>query len=339
MAGNPKQKLKLLCVLDILNEYTDENHPLDAVGICEKLRSQFNIEAERKSIYTDIANLEDYGVDIIKTRVPCFGYFIGERRFDLPEISLLIDAVEAANFITPRKTKHLVTKLESLVSKWQAKELDKHIFIENRNKCSNEEILYTIDTINEAINKNRKITFSYIKRSLGENNRISESYKQLTVSPYSLLWENNLYYLIGNNEKYDNLIHLRLDRMKSVQISDSKSRHFSEVSDYKAFFDVADYARKTFNMFGGELKTIELKCNMFRLEQVIDRFGDKLYLRPNEDGTFSFNTKANISEGLISWLMQFGNDIEVVAPAELRKSIIERIDKMTALYKKAKINS
>ena len=333
MAGNPKQKIKLLCVLDILKEFSDEDHPIDATSICDKLKSEYDITAERKSIYDDIAILEDYGVDIIKTRVPKFGYFIGYRDFDVPEISLLVDAVESANFITQKKTKQLVEKLGKLVSQWQAKDINKQVYIDNRNKCTNEEIFYSIDKINSAIKNSQKISFTYIRRSLGDNKRISETLKEMTVSPYALVWESDHYYLIGNVEKYENLIHLRLDRMKGVKVLNAKSRHFSEVSEYKTFFDVADYVRKSFNMYGGELKNIELKCNINKLEQVIDRFGDKLYLRPDESGSFTFTTKANISEGLIGWLLQFDNDIEVVSPIELRNSIIERIERIRKVYK------
>ena len=332
MAGNPKQKLKLLCVLEILNKYTDEDHPLDATGICEMLGEKYQIEAERKSIYDDINILLDFGYDIIKTRVPKFGYFMAYRDFDNPEISLLIDAVESASFITSKKTKELVAKLSGLTSKWQADDINKRVFIDNRNKCTNEEIYYNIDKITQAIKERKKITMNYIKRELGENNRICDKIKELEISPYALIWENNHYYLIGNIEKYDNLIHMRIDKMKNVSITKKPYRHFSKVSEYKTFFDVADYARKSFNMFGGELKNIELRCSNERLEQVIDKFGDKLYLRPNDDNTFTFSTKANISEGLISWLMQFGGDIEIIQPLELKQNLIERIKKIYNKY-------
>lgn len=333
MAGNPKQKLKIIAVLDILNKYTDENHPLDAINICDILRDEYDIEAERKSIYDDISILLEYGYDILKTKTPKRGYFIAYRDFDTPEISLLIDAVESADFITAKKTKELVSKLESLTSKWQAEEINKRVYIENSNKCANEEIYYTIDKINTAIKDSKRITLNYIKRQLGENNRIIERSRELEVSPYALIWENDHYYLIGNIDKYDNLIHMRIDRMKSVQVLDKPYRHFSRVSEYKTFFDTADYVRKSFNMFGGELKTIELKCKNDLLEQVIDRFGDKLYLRPAEFDCFTFCTKANISSGLISWLLQFGGDIEAVSPRELRESVIERLKSINKTYK------
>lgn len=334
MAGNPKQKLKLMYISKILMSETDENHPLDANEICELLLKNYDIKAERKSIYDDINVLTDFGLDIIKTRTPKSGYFIASRDFDLPEVSLLVDAVESANFITPKKTKMLVGKLEGLLSRYEADDIHKKVFIENRNKCANEEIFYNIDILHSAVNNRKKVRLIYIRRVMGDNNRIAESAKEMVVNPYALVWENDHYYLIGNLDKYNNLIHLRLDRMKRVTELRTTVRHFSEVSPYKTFFDVADYTRKSFNMFGGELKTIELRCREDQLEQVVDRFGDKLYLRQNGDGTFTFSTKANISEGLISWLLQFGGDIEALSPPELRKSIAERIAKIQNIYGK-----
>jgi len=332
MAGNPKQKMKILGVLSILNKYTDEFHPLDAIEICEILQRDYNIEAERKSIYDDISILLEFGYDIVKTKTPKRGYFLAYRDFDTPEVSLLIDAIESADFITSKKTKELVSKLEGLMSKWQAEEINKRVYFENSNKCANEEIYYNIDKINQAIKESKKITMNYIRRCLGSNNRIADNVRELEVSPYALIWENDHYYLIGNIDKYDNLIHIRIDRMKNVNITSKPYRHFSRVSEYKSFFDTADYVRKSFNMFGGELKTIELKCKNSLLEQVVDRFGDKLYLRPNDDDTFTFSTKANISSGLISWLLQFGSDIEAINPQELRESVIKRVKEISDTY-------
>ena len=142
------------------------------------------------------------------------------------------------------------------------------------------------------------------------------------------------YYLVGNNEKYDNLMHLRLDRMKSVRCTEENYRHFSEVCSYKDRFDTADYALKTFNMFGGELCEIELSCNAKILEQVIDRFGDKIHIIASENGRFSFRTKGLVSEGLVGWIMEFGGDIEVVAPASLRTMIGEKLTLLQKMYLK-----
>ena len=251
MAGNSNQKIKLLRVWDILRDHSDDDHPISADQICAHL-SAYGIDAERKGIYNDIEILRDYGLDIVNVRTPRPGFFLAERDFEIPEIQLIADAVQAANFITPKKTRTLLTKLESKLSKQQSKDIHRSVYIDNRNKCTNEEIYYSIDIIHRAIIEGKKIKLTYFKLALPKEGRTVEKQKEMVISPYALTWANDRYYLVGNNQKYNNLIHLRLDKMKKVEMTTEKSRHFSEVCDYKTFFDVADYTKKTFNMFGCE---------------------------------------------------------------------------------------
>ncbi len=326
-------KLKILYIVDILRKYSDEEHPLNATEICERLED-YGIKAERKAIYDDIENLIYYGYDIVKTRSPRAGVFLASRELEIPEIYLLTDAVQSADFITPKKTRELVGKLESMMSKQQASERERSTYIEYGHKCDNEEIYLSIDTLRQAIEEGRKASLKYRTRQIDESRRISFKERDFLLSPYALIWMDDHYYLVGNNEKYDNLIHLRIDRMKTVRISGEKSRHFSEVSEYTDRFDIADYASKTFNMFGGSLTEIRFSCKTDILEQVIDRFGDKIHIIEVEDGRFGFRTKGLVSEGLVGWIMQFGGDIEVVSPPELRVMIKEKIDLMQGAYEK-----
>lgn len=333
MEGRRSSKLKILYIVDILKKYSDEEHPLNATEICEHL-ARLDIAAERKAIYDDIENLIFYGFDIVKTRTPKAGFFMASRELELPEIYLLTDAVQAADFITPKKTRELVLKLEGMMSKEQAKTRESSIYIGYGHKCDNEEIYLNIYTLRQAIAEGRKVSLKYRTRQIDDSRKITVKEKEFTVSPYALLWMDDHYYLVCNNEKYDNLMHLRLDRMKTVRKTAEKSRHFSEVSNYSEQFDVADYASRTFNMFGGRLTEIEFSCSQHLLEQVIDRFGDKIHIIGSADGKFSFRTKGLISEGLVGWIMQFGSDIEVVWPADLRNMIKEKISLLEKAYKK-----
>jgi predicted DNA-binding transcriptional regulator YafY len=326
-------KLKILYIVDILRKFSDEEHPLNATEICRHLED-FGIRAERKAIYSDIENLIFYGYDIISTRTPKSGYFLASREFELPEIYLLTDAVQSADFITPKKTRELVGKLEAMMSKEQARARERSIYIEYGHKCDNEEIYLNIDTLRTAIEQCKKVTLKYRTRQIDENRKITFKERVFKLSPYALIWMDDHYYLVCNNEKYHNLMHIRIDRMKSVSLTDEKFRHFSEVSGYKDKFDIADYASKTFNMFGGELCDVELSCDFGILEQVIDRFGDKIHIIGVEDGRFSFRTKGLISEGLVGWIMQFCGNIEVTAPKSLRDMIINKIALLEKSYKK-----
>ena len=327
-------KLKILYIVDILRKFSDEENPINAREICEKL-NDFGIKAERKAIYDDIENLMLYGYDIIKTRTPRAGYFLASREFELPEIYLLTDAVQSADFITPKKTRELVSKLEAMMSKEQARARENSIYIEYKNKCDNEEIYFSIDTLRQAIEAGKKVTLKYRTRQIDDSRKITINEREFKLSPYALIWMEDHYYLVCNNEKYDNLMHLRLDRMKSVSCLSENFRHFSEVCDYKDRFDTADYALKTFNMFGGELCEIELSCSSKILEQVIDRFGDKIHIIGAGDGRFSFRIKGLISEGLVGWIMEFGGDIEVISPQSLRDMIANKIKILEKMYSKA----
>ncbi len=330
MAGG---KLRLLYVLDILKKYSDEQNPLNSADIMDKL-SLSGITAERKALYDDISLLEQYGCDIIKTSVPKTGWFIGEREFEIPEIYLLCDAVRSAKFISPKKTRELLSKLNSMLSTNQKKIREDAVFFSASDKADNEEIYYSIDKISRAITEQRQISLSYGVRSLKEGRSISQSVKEMTVNPYALAWQDDHYYLIGNHSKYDNLIHLRLDRISGVEILDNRARHFSEVSDYKDFFDTADYTKKLFGMYGGELAEIELCCNKAITEPVLDRFSDKIFIKNVTEDTFSFNTKAVISPALVTWIMNYGDGIRVIKPDNLKDMIQKRAEKIIENYRK-----
>lgn len=332
MAEKGYTKLKLLFIKQYLEKYSDEDNLVKADELMSMLEEN-NIRCERKSIYADIAALKDFGVDVSTEKR---GYRILNRDFELPEIRLLMDAVQAANFISAKKSKELIKKISTLCSTYQAKLLEKQVYIDNRNKCKNEEIYYNIDLINKAILQKKKISFIYIKRKIdGKINGIVREEKELTVSPYALIWSNDHYYLISNNAKYDNLMHTRIDRMKKVEMIDEISRDFSEVSPYRAFFDSADYSGKLFNMFSGDTQKLVLRCNDTILEEMIDRFGDDCQIKKSAAGNsehFVLETKCVCSQGLVSWLMQFGDNVEVIAPESLKKDVLLKAQSILKMY-------
>ena len=326
-------KLKLLYIKEYLENYSDEDHPVDVEELTDML-SRKGIECERKSVYSDVKMLKEYGMDIASVRSPKPGYALLSRDFEIPELRLLIDAVQAANFITPKKSKELIDKIGKLCSESQAKILEKQVYIENRVKCTNEEIYYNIDIVNRAIQQNKQIAFTYRKRRLSEEGgEVVNEDKEFTVSPYALIWSNDHYYLVSNNAKYDNLMHTRIDRMRKVEIFDMKARSFAEVSPYKAFFDSADYSGKIFNMFSGDTQRLEICCHNSILEEILDRFGQTGEIRKSKDeDRFSLVTKSIVSDGLVSWIMQFGDKIKVVSPESLKKDILEKAKNISDLY-------
>ena len=324
-------KTKTLLVYKYLNDYSDENNPLSTTQLIDMLEKD-GISCERKSIYADVQTLKDIGFDILSTTTPSRGFFMASRRFELPEVRLLIDAVSSAGFITPNKTNDLVSKLETLVSVNQAKDLGSQVYVDSNSKCDNEEIYYVIDTLHEAIINRVKVKFVYKRRTIDKPNRKAFTEKTFKVSPYALIWKEDHYYLVCNNDKYDNLMNLRLDRIRKIEHLDEPARHFSEVSDYKYSFDIADYSSKMFNMYSGETAKVTLNCDLDLREQIMDRFGSKIPLTAVDSDHFETTIDAAVSEGLVSWIMSFGSRIKVVEPQSLANSVKARALAISALY-------
>ncbi len=331
MANVEKTKQKLLILLDVLMKYTDDDHPLSAVELCEQL-TQRGIPIERKSIYRHIDVLLDCGFEILTARSPKPGYFLAKRDFELAEVRLLMDAVLAAPFITSKKTLELTGKLRNLLSCYQAEEVLKQVYVEQRVKFENEEIYYVIDALNSAISDNKKVCFCYHHRIISDNQVQPDTGREFIISPYALIWSNDKYYLAGNYEKYNTVGNYRLDRMKHITILEEEARPFSEVSDYRDFFDVSDYLKKSFNMYNGEQEQIELSCSNSILETIADRFGSDLSFVYHDEERFCVQAKVCISDGLIEWLLQYGDRIIVKKPDSLREKLIEKIKGLHAAY-------
>ncbi|MGN0459092.1 MAG: helix-turn-helix transcriptional regulator [Eubacterium sp.] len=324
-------KIKTLLIYQLLSEHSDEEHPLSANDLIAML-AQEGIKCERKSVYSDIKMLNDIGMDIVTTTSPKRGYFIATRKFELPEVRLLIDAVSSAGFITPKKTESLVSKLESLVSKNQANDLFSQVYVDSIVKCSNEEIYYIIDALHEAISTKRKVKFVYKRRNIDFKNNCSYTEKSFKVSPYALIWKDDHYYLICNNEKYDNLMNLRLDRMKKIETLDEPCRPVSEVSDYKYTFDVADYSSRMFNMFSGSNDVITIQCDLSIREEILDRFGEKVPMKAVDSSHFESTVNVAVSDGLVSWLMTFGDKLKVIEPNDLADAVKKKAQSIAELY-------
>lgn len=325
-------KVRILTVFEILSQQSNKEHPLSSSQILEELK-KYGIEAERKSIYNDIEALQTAGIAVVKTSTPKKGFYLSGRTFELPEVQLLADAVQSAGFIPKKSTERLVGKLQGLVSRYDAEGIKQRVCIENRSKSDNEAVYENIEFLISAIDNQKKVKIKYKKHRL-DGNKLAFTVKEMTVSPYALMWQSDRYYLIGNNSKYDNIMHLRVDRIEEVSMTREKIRHFSEVSEYSQRFDVADYSRKTFNMFGGEKCRIDLECKIELLDQIVDKFTDGIFVRRfDNEPTFRFSADAMISEGLVGWIMQFGGDIKVLSPERLKQSVLKTAEKLVESYK------
>ncbi len=329
---NPSvQKLRLLYIIDILSRKSDDDHPLSATDIMDYLREDYGIECERKTVYDCIENLNEYGYEIIKSQSPR-GYFMTPYYFEPAELRLLIDAVQSADFISAKKTKSLIKKFSSFASEYQYKKLEKQVYIDNRNKCANENLFIVIDIIDSAILSKKQIEIVYRRRKIVDGKTAKYEEKTMVINPYALIWAEDHYYLVGNYSKYNNLIHLRIDRLKSVKVLDTYARHFSEVSPYQTYFDVADYSNKHLSMFSGDIKPVEMICNNSMIEHFIDQFGEKVVMRPYDDENFIVKVDVAVTDGLVAWIMQYGNKVKVKSPKELKNMIIDKTNSILELY-------
>ena len=324
-------KQRLIALTEFFKKKTDEEHIYSASQIIEELAKQ-GIDAERKALYSDIDALRLSGYDIVCTRTPKAGFFMASRDFEEAEVRLMIDAVQAAKFITVKKTDSLVNKISNLLSEPQAEKLRSQVYIDKSHKRKNEEIYYTVDVLHNAIAKMCKVSFVYSNLSVSDDLTTTLNEREFTVSPYALIWSNDHYYLVCNNSNYDNLMHARIDRMKKVVCTNEPWRHFSEVSEYKDKFDSADYAGKLFNMFSGKEQSVTLRCSNRFLEEIIERFGENVRFSSRNADNFIAEVTAVTGEGFISWLLQYGNSVEVIRPASLRAAVSQRVTGLMKLY-------
>jgi len=325
-------KQKLLYILDILNKESDEKHIISMRELEERLES-LGISSQRKSIARDIAELKEFGYDISTFEENRKGNFMRSRTFEESELRILIDAVLSSKCITIKKSKELIKKLETLTSEYAVERLWSQIYVDDRIKCSNEEIYYNIDKINKAISENRKITFNYYTYDIEKGWIPCKDGKEYELSPYGLAWHEDFYYLIGLHEKYSDFAHYRVDRMRNVSISKEMRKAAKYIPQCKNGFNTADYMKKTFKMFSGETIRVELLFNNCYLNKAVDRFGENANFIKVNDNNFKLTIEANLSEGLISWILQFGAKVEVLYPESLREEIKKRALELVELYK------
>ena len=329
--GKELNKIKLLFLHDIFTRQTDSEHVYSANELCDLLLD-YGINCERKSIYSDIEALKEYGMDIVNVRTPKRGYYLNERKFDIAEVRLLIDAVQAAKFISSKKTKALIYKIGNLLSEYQEEELREQIYVDSSFKSEKEDLYEIIKTLDNAIKKSRQVDIVYSKRKL-ENRYLKKSEgKSFRINPYSLLWSNDHYYLVCNNDKYNNLMHLRLDRIEEVKPLNIPAKHFSKVSKYTDKFDTADYSNKLFNMYTGESGQIELCCDNRIIDDILEKFGEEIPIKIYDENNFIFKADVELSNGLVSWIMQYGSEIKVISPKMLSDAVKSKAKDILAVY-------
>ena len=313
-------KPRILYLLRILEQYTDEEHPLTTKQLIDKLQDEYGISAHRTTLTKDIVALQEYGVDIVTVHSTQCKYFIGSRKFELPELKLLIDAVESSRFITAKKSESLIRKIHTLTSQGQVSKLRRNNYVVDRIKPDNEQIYYIVDTINDAINEGKQISFQYydysgLKKKVLKNK--GEIYK---LSPYKLLWSGDYYYVIGYSEKKGKVINFRVDRIAAAPTILSEN-----AIPVPKDFDLENFTKEVFFMFSGDEVEVDLQCDNSLMKTMIDRFGENVKTLAYDMTSFRLITEVSVSPTFFGWVFGFDGKVKILGPKNVKEQYYKMI--------------
>lgn len=326
MPKGSNQKFKLYRLAQIMLERTDEEHYISMPEIMAAL-SEYDVTADRKSIYNDLRDLSVFGIEVegepIGNR---YHYHVTNRSFELPELKLLVDAIQSSKFITEKKSYALIKKLETLASKYDAQKLQRQVYVSGRIKTMNESIYYTVDAIHNAISENKKIKFQYFQWNAKKEMKLRHNGAWYHISPWGLSWDDENYYLVGYDTDAGMIKHYRVDKMLRIKISDESregKEHFKKL-------DMADYAKKSFGMFGGKEQTVKLSVHNKLAGVIIDRFGKDVMMIPADEEHFNVNVDVRVSRQFLGWVFSLRSDIQIVGPddvvEQMRKEIVRSVE-------------
>lgn len=305
------KKEKILYLRKILLEETDENHTLTTNQIINEL-SSYGISCERKTVYTDIDTLSAFDDDIaIETAHigKSNGYQVVQRHFDDEELSILCDAVASSRFITEKKSNELLEKISRLTSRHCRKKLRRTVMVSTRAKTENNAVFCSINQIQQGMGEKKKITFRYLTHGIDKKLHEKHKNKLYTVSPYSMVWDQDNYYLVCWSDERSDIINFRIDRMKNVTVTDQPIRELDvEESEH------VKGLQTVFSMYRGELMSLDIRMKNACINSVIDRFGDNAILHKDDDEHFICTIKVQISPPFWGWLFQFGSQAQIIAP-------------------------
>lgn len=316
MPRSANQKKKLSVLRTVLLERSDETHPLTMKELIDALAAH-GISAERKSVYNDLETLRELGLDICTVRGKTTGYFIGAREFELPELKMLVDAVRASKFITEKKSAKLIKKLSSLANMHDRKALNRAVFVSNRTKSDNEDIYYTIDRIHEAMESNKNIVFRYFSWTHEKQKELRRNGELYNVSPWSLVWDDSNYYLIGYDLSAGEIRHYRVDKMLKARITQESRTGQDDFTKY----DISAYSSAVFGMFGGSIERVTLSCANRLANVMLDRFGSDITIMKESTERFRITVSIVPSPIFLGWVISFNGDVTIVSPDNIAEEM------------------
>ncbi len=327
MPKNTSTKSKLLIIAQLLIRRSDEEHVVTMQDIINEL-NQYGIVAERKSIYRDFDTLRDFGLDIQLQKRPNGGWFIGNRDFQLPELKLLVDAVQSSRFLTKRKSDDLIRKLEGLASVHQARQLQRQVYVDRRIKTMNESIFYNLDSLQTAVSECRKITFKYFEYSPRKEKVYRRNGLPYHLSPYGLIYDSENYYVVGLDEDRRDVRHYRVDKMSDILVTD-------EQAPRNLAWDPEGYTNRHFGMFAGQECALQLRCKNHFASVLLDRFGRNIIMVPERNGEyFTVTLDVVVSPAFWGWLFGLEDGVQILGPKWAIEAYTKQMRHMLELYRR-----
>lgn len=321
------QRIRLMMLLNLLREETDEQHPLSVPTIVKRLADK-GVTIERKSVYDYLDALQSLGYDILFRHR--YGYYLGEREFQLAELELLVDAVQASKFITPQKTTDLIEKLSRHASRYQAVSLQRQVYSAGKSKSINERIYYAIDAIYQAIAQDVQITFLYFDYDRKRQKAYRRNGQPYTVSPFALVRDSDNYYLIAYDPDAQQLRHYRADKMEQINALEDIPREGHALFEAES---PAKYVNRHFGMFRGEEEAVLLRCQDWIAHILIDRFGDDVHFYSDTGDTFRASVRVMVSPQFFGWLFGLSGGAEIIEPAHVREQYRDYLSKELEKYR------
>ncbi|MBR7111220.1 MAG: WYL domain-containing protein [Clostridia bacterium] len=311
MARLFNQKIKLLKLLELLTEHTDEQHPMSTNQIIYALE-EMGIKVERKTLYEDIKLLVENGYEIMCIRDRANKYYVEDRKFDVAELRVLMDSVQSAKLITPKKTEEFAVKIANLAGTNRGEVLKRNIVWLDTVKHSNEAVYYNIDTLNTAIVQGKKASFQYFDFDISGKKVYRKETEKYVVSPIALIFNADNYYLVEYNEKHSALVNYRIDKMDNVRvlddlISEKAQNQKSKIPSYKA---------ELFDMFNGEKRVATFEADESLVDVILDKFGQKVRFE-KKDNKIIFKVNVHIAPTFYSWITIFGKKIKLLGDQKL----------------------
>lgn len=312
MAGNPKQKLKLLYLYRMLEQETDTERGLSMTAILQRLADE-GIVAERKGIYRDLDVLRSFGLTINTIQRMPVEYTLERTGITLPEMMLLIDAVQSSRFLTERTSKRLVGRILNLASKRERAQLDRAVHVDGRIKSQNESVFHNVDALHEAIRTKRKVQFMYFKYDTNMKRKSQHGGDAYVLTPVQLVFSNGLYYLVTWSDSHQGFACYRVDRMRLLHVTDEPATRNERIANYA----YEDFAYQSFGMFDGPVTKVKLRVQSDAMDIIVDRFGSDVPVRPLKDGSADVSVTVRKSAQFFGWVAGMDGAVTISGPKAL----------------------